>query len=203
MPLFFMLKSIYKKLKYGGKLMDINIGEKIKELRKKQGMSIAELAEKSELSSGLISQIERNIVTPSIVSLWKIARSLQVSVGYFFDEDNQDITNPVVTKNTRKRIMASNNNAIYELLSPDLNRKIEFLYITIKPGDYSSKDFVVHEGEECGIVIKGRLMVKMKDREYILEEGDSIYFDSTIPHKYINIGDEVCESVWAMTPPSF
>jgi len=198
-----MLKSIYKKLKYGGKLMDINIGEKIKELRKKQGMSIAELAEKSELSSGLISQIERNIVTPSIVSLWKIARSLQVSVGYFFDEDNQDITNPVVTKNTRKRIMASNNNAIYELLSPDLNRKIEFLYITIKPGDYSSKDFVVHEGEECGIVIKGRLMVKMKDREYILEEGDSIYFDSTIPHKYINIGDEVCESVWAMTPPSF
>jgi len=183
--------------------MDINIGEKIKELRKKQGMSIAELAEKSELSSGLISQIERNIVTPSIVSLWKIARSLQVSVGYFFDEDNQDITNPVVTKNTRKRIMASNNNAIYELLSPDLNRKIEFLYITIKPGDYSSKDFVVHEGEECGIVIKGRLMVKMKDREYILEEGDSIYFDSTIPHKYINIGDEVCESVWAMTPPSF
>jgi len=198
-----MLKSIYKKLKYGGKLMDINIGEKIKELRKKQGMSIAELAEKSELSSGLISQIERNIVTPSIVSLWKIARSLQVSVGYFFDEDNQDITNPVVTKNTRKRIMASNNNAIYELLSPDLNRKIEFLYITIKPGDYSSKDFVVHEGEKCGIVIKGRLMVKMKDREYILEEGDSIYFDSTIPHKYINIGDEVCESVWAMTPPSF
>lgn len=92
---------------------------------------------------------------------------------------------------------------MYELLSPDLNRKIEFLYITIKPGDYSSKDLVTHEGEECGIVIKGRLMVKMKDKEYILEEGDSIYFDSTIPHKYINIGDEECISIWAMTPPSF
>jgi transcriptional regulator with XRE-family HTH domain len=183
--------------------MDINIGEKIKELRKRQGMSIAELAEKAELSSGLISQIERNIVTPSIVSLWKIAKSLQVSVGYFFDEDIKNITNPIVTKNTRKRIIASNNNAIYELLSPDLNRKIEFLYITIKPGDHSTKDFVTHEGEECGIVIKGKLMVKMKDREYILEEGDSIYFDSTIPHKYVNVGDETCESIWAMTPPSF
>jgi len=183
--------------------MEINIGEKIKELRKKKGLSIAELANRSELSQGLISQIERNMVTPSIVSLWKIAQSLQVSVGYFFDEEPKDITNPVVKKNQRKRITASNNNAIYELLSPDLNRKIEFLYITIKPGDYSTKDFVVHEGEECGIVIKGKLMVKMKDREYILEEGDSIYFDSTIPHKYINIGDEVCESIWAMTPPSF
>lgn len=183
--------------------MEINIGKKIKELRKEQGMSIAELARKAELSSGLISQIERNIVTPSIVSLWKIAQSLQVSVGYFFDEDIKDITNPIVKKDERKKILVSNNNAIYELLSPDLNRKIEFLYITIKPGDYSSKDFVTHEGEECGIVIKGRLMVKMKDREYILEEGDSIYFDSTIPHRYINIGEEVCESIWAMTPPSF
>ncbi|NLV89746.1 MAG: cupin domain-containing protein [Tissierellia bacterium] len=181
----------------------MNIGEKIKKLRKEKEMSIAELANKSDLSSSLISQIERNMVTPSIVSLWKIAQSLEVSVGYFFDEEVKDIANPIVRRNERKKIIASNNNAMYELLSPDLNRKIEFLYITIKPGDYSSKDLVTHEGEECGIVIKGRLMVKMKDKEYILEEGDSIYFDSTIPHKYINIGDEECISIWAMTPPSF
>ena len=83
--------------------MEINIGEKIKELRKEKGLSIAELANRSELSQGLISQIERNMVTPSIVSLWKIAQSLQVSVGYFFDEEPKDITNPVVKKNQRKR----------------------------------------------------------------------------------------------------
>lgn len=46
-------------------------------------------------------------------------------------------------------------------------------------------------------------MVKTKDKEYILEEGDSIYLDSTIPHRYINIGEEECISIWAMTPPSF
>lgn len=183
--------------------MDINIGEKIKQLRKERDMNISDLAQKAELSSGLISQIERNIVTPSIVSLWKIAQSLEVTVGYFFDEEVKPSVSPVVTRKTRKRISASDNNAIYELLSADLNRKIEFLYITIKVGDYSSKNFVTHEGEECGIVIKGRLMVKMEDKEYILEEGDSIYFDSTIPHRYINVGNEVCESVWAMTPPSF
>lgn len=183
--------------------MDINIGEKIKKLRKDKNIKISELAEKSELSSGIISQIERNMVAPSIVTLWKIAQALGVSVGFFFDEEVKPSISPVVTRNNRKTISASNNNAIYELLSQDLNRKIEFLYITIKVGDYSTRDFVTHEGEECGIVIKGSLMVKMENAEYILHEGDSIYFDSTIPHRYINVGDEVCESIWAMTPPSF
>ena len=183
--------------------MNINIGEKIKELRKNQGLNISELAEKAELSSGIISQIERDMVSPSIVTLWKIAQSLGVSVGYFFDEEIKSNVSPVVTKKNRKTISASNNNAIYELLSQDLNRKIEFLYITIKVGDYSSKDFVTHDGEECGIVIKGSLLVKMENEEYTLEEGDSIYFDSTIPHRYINVGEEICESIWDMTPPSF
>lgn len=183
--------------------IDINIGAKIKELRKKRKMNISDLASDAELSPGLISQIERNMVTPSIVSIWKIAQSLGVSVGYFFEEEAKNNTSPVVKRNSRKRITASNNNAIYELLSADLNRKIEFLYITIKVGDYSSKNFVTHEGEECGLVLKGKMMVKMENEEYILEEGDSIYFDSTIPHRYINVGEEVCESVWAMTPPSF
>lgn len=183
--------------------MDINIGEKIKELRKKQHLNIADLAKKAELSSGIISQIERNLVSPSIVTLWKISQSLGVSIGYFFDDETRLETSPVVKKNSRKTISASNNNALYELLSHDLNRKIEFLYITIKVGDHSHRDLVTHEGEECGIVIKGKLLVKMENEEYFLEEGDSIYFNSTIPHRYINIGDEICESIWAMTPPSF
>jgi transcriptional regulator with XRE-family HTH domain len=183
--------------------LNIDIGDKIKTLRKNKNMSISELAQKSDVSQGLISQVERDIVTPTIVSLWKIAKSLDVSVGYFFDEEVKPELSPVVNKNERKRIVVSNNNAIYELLSQDLNRKIEFLYITIKVGDSSTEDFVTHEGEECGIVIKGKLLVKMEDREYLLTEGDSIYFDSTIPHRYVNVGDTVCESVWAMTPPSF
>lgn len=182
---------------------DIDIGGKIRELRKEQEMSIAELAEKSKVSSGLISQLERNITNPSISSLWNISKSLGVSIGYFFNEESDTGFNPVVRKNNRKRIVTSDSNATYELLSPDLNRKIEFLSITINPGEYSSKELIVHDGEECGVVIKGRLMIKTEKKEYILEEGDSIYFDSTIPHKYINIGEEICISIWAMTPPSF
>lgn len=198
-----MIKLKLHIINKGAETMDIDIGKKIRELRKEKNISISTLAEKAGVSPGLISQVERNLVTPSIVSLWKIAQSLDVSVGYFFDEEVKPITNPVVTKKSRKRLSVSNNNAIYELLSRDLNRKIEFLYITIKVGDSTTKDFVTHEGEECGIVIRGRLLIKMEDTEYLLEEGDSIYFDSTIPHRYINVGEEICESIWAMTPPSF
>lgn len=183
--------------------MNIDIGSKIRELRKSKNISIAELSNKTGLSIGLISQTERNIVVPSVVSLWKIAKGLDVSIGYFFGEEDKRVGNPIVRKNNRKRIVTTNSNAIYELLCPDLNRKIEFLHITLEPGDSSTKDLITHEGEECGIVIKGKLMVKTEFEEYILEEGDSIYFDSTIPHRYINIGEETCISIWAMTPPSF
>jgi len=183
--------------------MNIDIGSKIKKIRTEKNMSIAQLAELSDLSPGLISQIERNAVNPSIASLWKLAKSLDVSIGSLFDEEKIYETNPIVKKDNRKRILTSNSNSIYELLSPNLNRKIEFLYITILPNDCSNKDLVTHEGEECGIVIKGRLMVKTAKGDFILEEGDSICFDSTIPHRYINLGDEECISIWAMTPPSF
>lgn len=76
--------------------------------------------------------------------------------------------------------------------------------ITIEPGESTSKhEKLSHDGEECGIVIKGSVLVKLDDEEYILNEGDSIYFDSSRKHLYMNVGDEVSVSIWAMTPPTF
>lgn len=183
--------------------MDIEIGSKIRELRKSKNINITELSKNTGVSTGMISQIERNMAVPSVASLWKIAKSLDVSIGYFFEEEEGEKINPIVKVNQRKRIKTKNTNATYELLGPDLDRKIEFLYITIEPGKASNSELIKHEGEECGIVIKGRLMVKTEENEYILEEGDSIYLNSTIAHRYVNIGDGDCVSIWAMTPPSF
>ncbi len=181
----------------------IDIGEKIRKLRKDKGINISDLAKIANLSTGLISQIERNLVVPSVTSLWKIAKGLEVSIGYFFDEEDKKDINPIIKKTDRKKIVTKNLNAVYELLTPDLNRKIEFLYITIEPGDATTTDLIAHEGEECGLIMKGKLLVRTEKKDYVLEEGDSIYLNSTIAHRYINIGDEPCESIWAMTPPSF
>ncbi|WP_459842087.1 cupin domain-containing protein [Fusibacter bizertensis] len=183
--------------------MDIDLGKKIKAVRTKAGLSIKELAEKASVSTGLISQIENGKVVPSVTALYKVAKALNVSVGYFFDDEPTVHTNPVVRKNERKRLIIDKATGIYELLTPDMNRKIEFLSIILKGGESSNTELIAHEGEECGYVLKGHLLVKVGNNEYYLGEGDSISFDSSIPHRYINIGDRESYSIWAMTPPSF
>jgi|LGVF01.2.fsa_nt_gb transcriptional regulator with XRE-family HTH domain len=182
--------------------MDVDISKKVKELRKSKELSIATLSKLSGVSTGLISQIERGLVVPSVVNLWKLAKALDTSVGFFFDEGLKE-DDLVVRKDNRKRIVINKSKGIYELLSPDLNRKIEHLLITIKPGDETNPELITHVGEECGYVIKGTLTIRINEEEYILNEGDSIYFSSEFPHKYFNNSDEECVSIWAMTPPSF
>ncbi len=182
----------------------IEIGLKIRQLRKSKQMNISDLAEKTGLSTGMISQIERDMVVSSVVSLWKIAKALEVPIGYFFDEEKKD-PQMVVRKESRKKIITQNTDGVYELLSPDLNRKIEFLMITLEPNESKNpaKDMLSHEGEECGICIEGQVLVQIDDEEYYLEEGDSIYFDCARKHRYLNVSDKTCVSIWAMTPPNF
>ena len=179
----------------------MELGEKIRSLRQKQKISIEQLSDMSGLSKGLISQIERDITGPSVASLWKISKALNVTMNYFFDE--YDDFNQVVHKNERKKLMMRKGSRVYELLSPNLKKQIEMLMIEINPNEKIEAELISHEGEECGVVIKGTLRVISGDKIYNLNEGDSIYLDSTIPHKYINMGDELSVSVWAMVPPSF
>ncbi len=183
--------------------MEIHVGSKIKSLRKEKQFTIADLAELAGISSSMISQIENDKVVPTIIVMWKISKALEVNVGYFFDEEDSTFVNPVVRKHDRKRLSIGKSNRLYEMLVPDLNRKIEFLLITIKTNDTEYKDQIAHEGEECGHILKGTMRVHIDEQVYILEEGDSISFDSSIPHRYENIGDCDCVSIWAMTPPSF
>lgn len=179
----------------------MEFGTKIRRLRQGQSISIEQLSEMTKLSTGLISQVERNITGPSVTTLWKIAKALNVSINYFFDE--YEGTDCVVRKDKRKKIVLPDSKVTYELLSPNLRGKIEHLLVEIEPGEYNTKGLICHEGEECGYIIKGTLKVKLGNKEYILEEGDSICFDSNIPHRYINVGNQKVISVWAMTPPSF
>lgn len=164
-------------------------------------MTIHELADKAGVSAGLISQIERDLVGPSVASLWKIAEALGVPMGYFFD-DKKD-AECVVKRDRRKKIQIPESKITYELLSPNMKGKIEFLLVEIEPGECNTEEKIAHEGEECGLVIQGRIKVRWGDKEFVLDEGDSIYFDSTVPHRFQNIGDIKAVSVWAMTPPSF
>ena len=179
----------------------MEVGEKIRSLRHKQKISIEQLSAMSGLSKGLISQIERDITGPSVASLWKISKALNVTMNYFFDE--YDDLNQIVRKDERKKLIMRKSSRVYELLSPDLKKQIEMLMIEIKPNENISAELISHDGEECGVVIKGTLRIISGENIYDLQEGDSIYLDSTIPHQYLNMGEELSVSVWAMVPPSF
>ena len=76
------------------------------------------------------------------------------------------------------------------------------LLIELEPKQ-EDRQVITHTGEECGFVLRGKMVVVLGDEEYELAEGDSIYFDSSIPHRFINRGEEKCVSIWAMTPPTF
>ena len=159
----------------------MEVGEKIRSLRHKQKISIEQLSAMSGLSKGLISQIERDITGPSVASLWKISKALNVTMNYFFDE--YDDLNQIVRKDERKKLIMRKSSRVYELLSPDLKKQIEMLMIEIKPNENISAELISHDGEECGVVIKGTLRIISGDNIYDLQEGDSIYLDSTIPHQ--------------------
>lgn len=192
-----------KKMEGTHREKEIDVSLKMRELRKNKGLSVKKLSELSGVSPGMISQIENGKVVPTIAIMWKLTQALETGIGYFFDEGPSLPFNPVVRKNQTKKLLIGNNKREYELLTPDLNRKIEFLKITLEENSSSSDGLVQHKGEECGYVIQGRLRVIIGDKEFILEEGDSIAFESTLPHRFQNVGKGKCISIWAMTPPSF
>jgi quercetin dioxygenase-like cupin family protein len=92
--------------------------------------------------------------------------------------------------------------ATYEMLCPDMQHRIEFLSITYPVGG-GSEDFYSHDGEECGVVVEGRFRGIVGDQEFVLEAGDSVYYASSIPHRWENAGDVEAKAIWAITPPSF
>ncbi|MFN2362674.1 MAG: cupin domain-containing protein, partial [Halarsenatibacteraceae bacterium] len=175
----------------------------IRKLRKDAGMTLNSLAPEAEVSSSLISQIERGKICPTIATLWKILTPLNQSIGSFF-EDKEINNKKIVRKHERKQLNLSDSNAVYELLTPDLNGELEFLKITIGPGESNTdQSMIKHQGEECGVILEGSLEIILQNERYYLEEGDSIRFDSSIPHRFINTGEVKSISYWVMTPPSF
>ena len=92
--------------------------------------------------------------------------------------------------------------ADYEMLCPDMQHAIEFIQIDYPVGG-GSRELYSHDGEECGVVLEGRFRGFVGDQELILEAGDSVYYSSSIPHRWENAGDVEAKAIWAVTPPSF
>ena len=109
-------------------------GSRLRELRKNKSISIAELSKLSDVSTGLISQIEREMVIPSVVSIWRLAQALDTNINYFFDEDDVD-DKVIIRKNDHRAVILHSNSSYYKLLSPaSPERLLDMTEITLKSG---------------------------------------------------------------------
>lgn len=165
------------------------VGEKIKALRETQGISMEQLAERSGLAIEQIERIETNIDLPSLAPLIKIARVLGVRLGTFLDD--QEETGPVVCrKSEAKDTISFSNNAIqsrkhmeyHSLSKSKADRHMEPFIIDVTPTDDNAFVLSSHEGEEFIMVLNGKMEISYGKNTYLLEEGDSIYYDSIVPH---------------------
>ena len=177
------------------------IGERIRHKRNEIKMSMKVLAEKTGLTSGFISQVERELAEPSITSLRKIAEALGVAVFYFFTEEKN--IGIVVRNNKRQSRNFPKSHLTYELLSPDLNRQMEMFMASLEPGAETCDEPLAHNGEEVTHVLEGTMWIKIGEDEYILETGDTIYYFSSIPHRIVNTGSGMLRFISTITPPAF
>ena len=175
------------------------LGEVIKKTRLENRMTIKEVSEKANVTISLLSQIENNKANPSINSLMSIAKALNVEISSFFG--NHELNSSPVIKSYKRRAIHTPNGVTFYLLTPVRKKNsIDFKYTVYERGG-SAGSFHTHKGEECGIILEGRLEVIHGDETYILEAGDSIYLDSSIPHTMRNIYDGRTIAIWVDSPP--
>lgn len=181
----------------------LHLGNKIKSVRLAKKLRLLDLAEMTGLSKSHISQIENEKISPSVSAVAKISKALGVSLSSFFEEVDVN-TKYLVRSGERKEFIVSGSNIVYELLSSDLKGKLmEAAVIRFARGASTGEELYSYEGEQVGLLLKGKLEINLNGEKIVMEEGDSIYFKSSTPHGGRNIADGESVAVWVITPPNF
>ncbi len=179
----------------------MKIGAKIRRIRQAQRLTVQQLATKVGITRGAVSQIERGVSNPSIGTLKALADTLGITMGSLFD--TTPAVESLVVHRTQRKVLSPKPGITYYLLTPDLSGRVEFIVSEYAPGATTGSMRYTHSGEECGLVLQGRLRLQVGDATYDLTRGDSIRFDCSIPHRLTNRGTSVLRCIWAICPPSF
>jgi len=159
---------------------DSQVGQRIKERRQSLGISLRELAGRTELSAAFLSQVERGQANTSLSSLRRIAGALDTPLIYFLEDgDSPSVPqhDPVVRAGRRPKFSSPDSVVEYQLLTPDLSRKMEVISGRVKPGSGNVVRHLREPTEEWIYVLSGALLVRLQTMEYVLDPGDSIYFE--------------------------
>jgi transcriptional regulator with XRE-family HTH domain len=192
----------------------LELGSTIRALRRQAGLTVEQLAGNVGVSRSLISAIELGRAGPSIGTLRGIAQALNVPMAALFTGDadpsvadgNGSGQRMVVRRHARKRISTRRSGISYELLTPDVNRQVEFFWAEFEPGSSAPPgrgEFTAHVGEENALCLHGSVVMIIGTTEFTVNDGDSISFDCSVPHRLENRGAETATLIFAISPPSF
>ena len=183
-----------------------NLGDKIRTLRKKLGMTQKELAEQVNLTPSFISQLEKNLISPSLDSLLRLSEKLSTQPIYFLTNGESGPLQKVVIKPSERQDvhlqeLKGSDLKLQLLVSDVINRRMEPYLLVMKKGAIINGHFYNHKGDEFAYVIEGELEVEIQEEKQLLTPGDSFYIGSTFPSKWANIGKGDAVLLWVLSPP--
>jgi len=180
----------------------MNIGEKIKNLRLAQDLTQEELANRADLTKGFISLLERDLQSPSLDTLELILNALDTNPKDFFDEERRDVV--VFSRKHRVIIEDEEEKGVKRevLIAGAQDREMDILLVTLAPGAGTYQERA-HYGDECGIVLAGKIVVNVGKEIYRASEGDAFYYTANNKHWIENRSDKAAKIIWISAPPSF
>ena len=182
--------------------MEQDIAVRLKSIRERLALSQRQLARQSGVANATISQVEAGKLNPTVSMLKKILDGIPMSLGEFFSDDAPGQERMFFRAD--ELIEIAEGGVSYRQVGANLSAKaIQLLQECYQPGAGTGKHQITHEGEECGLVLKGRLQVTVGEQTTVLRAGDAYYFKSSQPHSFLNPGNEPCELISACTPPTF
>ncbi|MEV7429889.1 MULTISPECIES: helix-turn-helix domain-containing protein [unclassified Nocardioides] len=175
------------------------LGDRLRELRQKRGLTLKGLAAQAEVSVGLLSQIENGTTDPSLATLRKLSAVFDAEIASLFTEPNAPLVY-VSRPGQRTTISAPQGRITYERLTPGRG-ELEVLRADLAPGDTSSAEPRGHASTECVLVLGGTVRIEVGEATYDLVAGEAVTFDSRLPHRFSNVSDEPASITVSVTPP--
>jgi transcriptional regulator with XRE-family HTH domain len=185
------------------KRVPYHFGEKLRMVREHKGYTLKTVATKAGVSESLVSQIERNRVSPAIDTLLALADALDINLEFLFEEYRRERPVQIIRANER-RMLAEDDVRYEELAKPDESDKenvFEAYVVKVPVGSHTHRGSYGHIGRELGVITHGAALLRYEKKEYTLNEGDSVSFPAGTPHIIENIGSDLLEAIWIVTPP--
>ena len=177
----------------------LDIGAKIKQLRSQKDLTLEELASRCELTKGFLSQLERNLTSPSIASLNDILEALGTSLSEFFREDKDE---KVVFEKDDFFVDEKEEYTIHWIVPNSQKNEMEPVLIELLPGQ-NTFEVAPHDGEEFGFVLEGRVTLHDGEKQYVVKKGETFYLHGKNFHFLRNDKKTTAKLIWVSTPPLF